>query len=266
MRSRNIKPSLFKNEILGVEDPILTIVFIGLWCAADKEGRLEDRPLRLKAEILPHREGIDFNGYLTVLSRLGFIRRYESSNTKVIEVINFSKHQNPHHTEKVSELPEFTDGCKETVSSPLNTSDTPADSLLLIPDSLIPDSKPLSEKSDAYTESFSSFWSAYPKKTGKGKAFKTWRKNSCAKHLDKILSAISWQIDSPSWREGYIPLPDTYLSQGRWDDEPDLTSRSNQVKTFEQQKMDNTKKAMLDFVIGGDDDGFGQDPVRKING
>lgn len=51
-RSRNIKPGLFKNEVLGVADPIYTILFQGLWVLADREGRLEDRPMRIKAETL----------------------------------------------------------------------------------------------------------------------------------------------------------------------------------------------------------------------
>ena len=59
-RSRNIKPSLFKNEVLGVADPLYTILFEGLWVLADREGRLEDRPLRIKAEarVVWQREGV----------------------------------------------------------------------------------------------------------------------------------------------------------------------------------------------------------------
>jgi hypothetical protein len=157
MRSRNIKPSLFKNEILGVADPILTVVFAGLWCAADREGRIEDRPLRLKAEILPYRENIDFNVYLTELERLEFICRYTVENISVIQVINFKKHQNPHKTEKASGLPKMplkSDGCKITVKEPLNNGSRPADSLFLIPDSLIPDNEeetPAPQKSKRFT-------------------------------------------------------------------------------------------------------------------
>jgi len=142
-RSRNIKPSLFKNELLGVADPLLTILFISLWCLADKRGRLEDRPLRIKAETFPYREGIDINGYLTELSRLGFIQRYKGDGINTIQIINFEKHQNPHHTEKESDLKEFSIesySCDLTVKDTLNNGYTPADSLLLIPDSLIPDS------------------------------------------------------------------------------------------------------------------------------
>ena len=46
-RARNIKPALFKNEVLGVADPIATLLFIGLWTLADRRGILEDRPLQI---------------------------------------------------------------------------------------------------------------------------------------------------------------------------------------------------------------------------
>lgn len=138
-RARNIKPSLFKNELLGVADPLLTILFESLWCIADKEGRLEDRPLRIKAETFPYRDGIDINGLLTELERLGFIQRYKVGDVAVIQVLNFLKHQHPHHTEKASELPAFTSTCHVTVNPPLETESTPSDSLTT--DSLIPDSR-----------------------------------------------------------------------------------------------------------------------------
>jgi hypothetical protein len=135
-RARNLKPSIFQNEMLGAADPLLTLLFQSLWCLADKEGRLEDRPLRIKAQTFPYREGIDVNGYLTELERLDFIRRYEASGVKVIEVINFKKHQHPHHTEKDSELPAFSTVCEVTVNSPLNNGYAPSDSLLPPTDSL----------------------------------------------------------------------------------------------------------------------------------
>lgn len=122
-RARSLKPALFKNEVLGVADPLLTILFQSLWCLADREGRLEDRPLRIKAETFPYREGIDINGYLTELERLEFIDRYTQDGLSIIQILNFKKHQNPHKTEKGSVLPEKpieTDGCALTVKEPLD--------------------------------------------------------------------------------------------------------------------------------------------------
>jgi hypothetical protein len=138
-RARNIKPGLFKNEVLGTADPFVTLLFEGLWLLADKEGRLEDRPLRIRAELFPYREGFDINGYLTQLLRGGFIERYTVDKIAIIQIVNFRKHQSPHVTEKPSELPAKPEGY---IDAPLDngeiTEPPPPDSL--IPDSLIPDS------------------------------------------------------------------------------------------------------------------------------
>jgi len=143
MRARNIKPSLFKNEILGTADPLLTILFEGLWCEADREGRLEDRPLRLKAEILPYRNDADINAMLNWLSEHGFVARYEVGDTKVIQVLKFSEHQRPHNNEVASVLPsmdaiQHNQGKK---SAQPRKKALRSDSPSLIPDSgsLIPD-------------------------------------------------------------------------------------------------------------------------------
>jgi hypothetical protein len=122
----------------------------------DRGGKLEDRPKRIKAEIFPYRELPDLNGYLTELAQLGFIDRYQVGETSIIKVLNFSKHQSPHKTEKASELPDKplkTDSCPITVNAPLNNeSETVKESL--IPDSgfLIPDSKPKAKRFTAPTQ------------------------------------------------------------------------------------------------------------------
>lgn len=142
-RARNIKPGFFKNELLGTADPYVSLLFAGLWTLADKVGVLEDRPLRIRAELFPYRDNFDINGYLTVLVTLGFIHRYKVAGNSYIQVKEFSKHQHPHHTEANSVLPEYTECCELTVITPLNNSATPSDSLIpyrLIPDSLQTDS------------------------------------------------------------------------------------------------------------------------------
>ena len=187
-RARNIKPSLFKNEILGEADPLLTILFQGLWCLADREGRLEDRPKRIKAEIFPYRELPDFNGYLTELEQLGFIQRYETEIASVIQVINFSKHQSPHKTEKGSELPErpvFTGSKGLTGKAPLNNESITEDAALipdsgfLIPEPLTHGSSAIADKPPAkLDQQFDLIWKAYPKREGsnpKNKALSGYR-------------------------------------------------------------------------------------------
>lgn len=106
-RARNIKPGTFKNEHLGTIDPLATLLFISLWTLADREGRVEDRPLRIKAETFPYRELTDVNSYLTLLQERGFIDRYVINGMAVIQIKKFAEHQNPHGTEKDSTLPDI---------------------------------------------------------------------------------------------------------------------------------------------------------------
>ena len=155
MRARNVKPGFFKNPDLADAGPAAQLLSIGLWCMADREGRVKDQPRVIKAEVFPYYD-VDVNGELTVLSRLGHIRRYVSAGIPVIEVLNFKKHQCPHHTEKASDLPAFdpASACIDstpdihreiTVNSRKSNGGNPSDSLIpdsLNPDSLNPDSVP----------------------------------------------------------------------------------------------------------------------------
>src|SRR4051812_43888805 len=104
-RARNIKPGFFTNDEL-VELPFATrLLFIGLWTIADREGRIVDRPKKIKMEIFPA-DDVDCDQALCDLAAAGFIHRYQADNVKVIEIANFAKHQAPHSTEKDSALPD----------------------------------------------------------------------------------------------------------------------------------------------------------------
>ena len=140
-RARNIKPGFFKNEVLGVADPLYSLLFEGLWVLADRAGRLEDRPLRIKGEVFPYRDGLNVDAMLNWLESNGFIRRYTAQGKKCILVLEFVKHQNPHKNEAESELPAPSNECTKpeeigTTSEIIGSAR--ADSLSS--DSLIPDS------------------------------------------------------------------------------------------------------------------------------
>lgn len=103
-RSRNIKPGFFKNEQL-VELPYATrLLFIGLWTIADREGRLEDRPKRIKMELFPA-DDLNVERALNELHHTGFIYRYKVDGGAYIQIITFAKHQSPHHKEPPSTIP-----------------------------------------------------------------------------------------------------------------------------------------------------------------
>lgn len=134
MRARNIKPGFFKNEALADIAPLGRILFAGLWCMADRSGRLEDRPKRIKVELLPY-DNCNVNSLLDDLTSKGFINRYSVNGSKYIEIPKFSNHQNCHVREPDSIIPAQCQHSASTVpAQPLT------ESPLLIPESpvLIP--------------------------------------------------------------------------------------------------------------------------------
>lgn len=134
-RSRNIKPSFFTNDELAEVHPLGRLMFIALWTMADREGRLEDRPKKIKAEALPY-DDVDADALLSELHRRGFILRYVMSGNRFIQVVNFCKHQNPHVKEQASTIPAPDMHGASTVQEQEKHGASPADSLLLIPDSI----------------------------------------------------------------------------------------------------------------------------------
>lgn len=187
-RSRNIKPGFFTNDELAECSPFARLLFAGLWTIADKEGRLDDRPKKVKAMVLPF-DDVDCNELLQQLHNHKFINRYQVNNEQYIQINNWKKHQNPHCKEAASEIPEPAknnegtgqEQCKsgeepekegdeskqvvENEGSPDKYSSStvleqeqhttnPADSLNLIPDSLIliPDSLSNTQAADTTCE------------------------------------------------------------------------------------------------------------------
>lgn len=169
MRARSLKPSMFKNELLAIADPLYTLIFEGLWCAADRAGRLEDRPGKLHIEINPGRSFEGTERSLVWLAENGFILRYEVAGKKYILVIEFTKHQKPHVNEKPSVIPPptSTQGSKSVDSSTTKVTsehNQGVNHLALTPDSglLTPDSGLLD-----YEHVFGTTKAAYPKFSGR---------------------------------------------------------------------------------------------------
>jgi len=103
-RIRSIKPGFFTNDQLAEIDPLGRLLFAGLWCHADRLGRLEDRPRKIKAEVLPY-DACDVDALLNDLAASGFIVRYEAAGVRYIQVATFSKHQTPNIKEVDSTIP-----------------------------------------------------------------------------------------------------------------------------------------------------------------
>jgi hypothetical protein len=226
-RARIIKPSLFMNEILGTADPLLTLLLENLWIHGDREGRLEDRPLHIKAVTFPYRDA-DVNAMLSWLSDNRFIDRYAVDDRKYIQIIDFRKYQTPHPTEKPSAIPPRASTeqkrnvpevqRRKSEQDPLTTS--PATGNFEMPtDSLSPHQEECPDTTseggvpkDDFEEYF---WQHWPKPGGKKAARKLWKELAPNAELRfKILADVVKHALGEPWqkeRGKYVPHPTTYL-------------------------------------------------------
>lgn len=109
-RIRQIKPDFFLDDELAatcIRDARLC--FIGLWNLADREGRLEDRPAKIKAQVFPYDDDITIANIVEFLDQLSsgsFIIRYQVGGKPFIWIRTFKQHQHFHRDEQESKLPE----------------------------------------------------------------------------------------------------------------------------------------------------------------
>lgn len=223
-RSRILKPGFFCNEQLSELPFEDRLCFAGLWTLADRDGRLEDRPKRIKAALFPW-DDVDMPAMLSSLAALGFIDRYTVGDVAIIQVVSFAKHQNPHTREQSSELPAKTQSPEKAVPSPEKAVPChgKAGSGRAVSTSTSTSTSVSNAVAAAEPSAFDVFWDAYPRKVGKPKAESAFRKaNPSGPVLEAMLVAIVTQKRSAQWtRDGgeFIPHPATWLNQRRWEDE-----------------------------------------------
>jgi hypothetical protein len=107
------------------------------------------------------------------------------------------------------------------------------------------------ERGVGKTSNFDAFWSAYPKKVGKGAAEKAWIKVGAASLNGQILQAVENQKRCDQWQKDggqFIPNPATWLNQRRWEDEiapngisPEEAKKKREEGIRRQQYLDKIR-------------------------
>lgn len=73
----------------------------------------------------------------------------------------------------------------------------------------------------SYSKSFLKFWEAYPKKVGKGAAYRAFKRAKLPP-IEELLAILSQHTTTEQWTAEngkYVPNPATWLNQNRWEDE-----------------------------------------------
>jgi hypothetical protein len=243
LRTRQIKPGFFTNEVLAQCSPLARICFAGLWCMADRDGKLEDRPLRIKAQVLPY-DDCDINALLQELCDNQFVLRYEAAGAKYLLVARFKEHQHIHNNEASSKFPDPPGNYRElhemvpsyTSYSLINTPPLPPGGGNPSNDEQShqkkrPGRRDASTFPPALEASFSRFWEAYPKKVGKKPARAAWLRIAPDDALlASMLAALDRHRRSRDWTKdegAFIPHPATWLNASRWEDELEVNTQAS---------------------------------------
>ena len=109
-RIRSIKPEYWSDEKMAAESDCCRMLFLALLSMADDFGRLIDNEKQIEAFVFPLSErSRDTRETLARLSAIGRIRRGTAENgQRVIEIVNWSKHQRVDKPSGRGALPQIT--------------------------------------------------------------------------------------------------------------------------------------------------------------
>lgn len=105
LRCRMIQPQFFTSEQVVNCSFGARILFQGLWCLADREGRVQDRPSQIKLALFPV-DKVNIERLFSELVSVGLIVRYEAEEQRCIWIPRFKNNQPIHPHEAKSTLPE----------------------------------------------------------------------------------------------------------------------------------------------------------------
>lgn len=121
-RTRYIKPEFFDSEKVASLSLAARLLFVGLWTLADRDGRFEMSPRRIRARLFPYDDAVDVTGLLNELIGRKMLQPYSAPDGTALGFLpGFPKHQRPHPNEAKSVLPPCP---AEAVFAPLVTNVT----------------------------------------------------------------------------------------------------------------------------------------------
>lgn len=209
-RIRTIKPEFFTSEDIVKLSLIGRLLYIALWCEADREGRLVWKPATFKLRYMPG-DDCDINKvckeildrHLAVLYGDGYAY-----------IPSFLSHQHINPRETPSQLPDPI--ASRSGKSRVGTR------AARVSDAQVGREGKGKEGKDKYASfRFLEFWTAWPaneRKQDKEKCFENWKDQSLQDIADTILADIAVKKQTQKWQGGFIEAPLVYLHNVRWQD------------------------------------------------
>jgi len=226
MKKRTIKPDFFIDTKTGRLDPVTQILFVGLWCLADREGYIENDTDFIKTQIFPYKN-INIKKNIDELIKNNLVIACNYMGKNLINIVNFKKHQPIHPHEAQSKYPPIQNddviACNYMQVHPnYNNIDNNINNNI---DNNI--DYRIREEKNNFESQFEEFWKKYQlhkSKDAAKKKFLVLMKNS--KNQNELFKLIidgveryNREIKTKNIDPKYVKHPSTWLNQGCWNDE-----------------------------------------------
>lgn len=222
-RIRTIKPEFFTSEDIVSLTPMARLLYIAVWCEADKEGRLVWKPLTFKLRYFPA-DDCSIQALCDEIVASGLVQLYGNGYAVVP---TFKAHQHINPRESASQLPEPDASITRrprvgTRQARDSDAQGGREGKGKEGDTRVTRDEP---------PGFAEFWQEYPNHAAKANAVKAWVKVPIATHPE-IMMAVELQKRSPAWlKDGgqYVPHAATWLNGKRWEDQVAEPGRSADI-------------------------------------
>ncbi|QDG65827.1 hypothetical protein NIBR502772_06000 [Pseudarthrobacter sp. NIBRBAC000502772] len=226
-RIRTIKPDFWTDGNMVKLSPFARLLYIGMWnFTLCDHGHVADDAMKLKLQILPM-DNVDIDALLAEIMNQGRVVRVEDGDGRTYLLVKrFEDHQKIDPRWKTR-----CPACAQVDSLTLTETPVSLGELTVTPE-LSPDltlgregmgrdgKKNLPSKPAASTD-FDTFWAQYPRKVGKIAGKKAFDKAIRLTSLEQLLSGVELLKRETAGKElEFIPHPASWLTAGRWDDEP----------------------------------------------
>lgn len=211
-RIRTIKPEFFTSEDIVGLTPLARLLYVAIWCEADKEGRLVWKPLTFKLRYFPG-DNCDIHALCTEVLEANLVTLY-GNGYAFVPSFKAHQHINPRETDSQLPAPDASSTRAPRVGTRHGRDSDAQGGREGKGKEGIPDGEPAG---------FASFWSTWPKsdrKQAKGECLKAWKKAGAEPHAALVVGHVERMKASPGWtKQGgeFIPAPLVYLNKRSWE-------------------------------------------------
>lgn len=251
MRIRTIKPEFWSSPDVAALTYPARLTFIGLWNYADDEGRGVRDARLVKSAVWPLDDEMtasEIEQHLQAMEARGMLASYTVGSRHYFEIPSWFDHQ------------AISKPTESKIPEPL-----PEGSLSLLGD--LPEGSGSEGNREGNREQgtgivaqrFEEFWTTYPRKVGKRKAFGAFKQALRRTDAATITAGAERYRDDPNRRQEFTAHPTTWLNRDGWNDEALPASNGKR-----DPAADILRKAVSDGF--GASDSPGRPPAELLPG